>query len=85
MARVAPKERGRFAALLKGVLRERPDAMPLVTRTLPDLMPRLDDHSLTRYLARAIELFGESVQKAESFLRLESEQGQRTAAALERA
>ena len=84
MARVPPAERGRFTALLKGVLRERPDAMPLVTRTLPDLMPRLEDQSLVRYLARAIELFGESVQKAESFLRLESEQGQRAAAALER-
>lgn len=84
MARVPPAERGRYVALLRGVSGQLPDALPLVVRTLPDLLRRLDDDILVRYLARALELFSESVQKAESFLKLESELAQRSASELER-
>ncbi len=84
LARVPPAQRGRYVALLKGVGRQLPDALPLCARTLPDLLPRMDDDSLVRHLSGALELFSSSSQKAESFLRLESAQGQRSAAALER-
>lgn len=84
LARVPPAQRGRYVALLKGVGKQLPDALPLAARTLPDLLGRMDDDSLVRHLASALTLFASSSQKAESFLKLESAQGQASAAALER-
>jgi nitric oxide reductase NorD protein len=77
LARVAPVQRGRYLKLLRAVLADRPEAAPLVIRTLPDLLDRLDDQALSRYLAQGLQLHRESAVKAESYLRLESNSGQR--------
>ena len=58
--------------------------MPLVMRTLPALLDQMDDASLSRYLARALELHSQSAHKAESFLRVESGEALREATALQK-
>lgn len=83
LARVAREERGRFMALLRAVIADDlVEALPLVIRTGPDLLRRMDDRALATYVARALELFRDSIQKAESFLKLESNEAQKQAAAL---
>jgi nitric oxide reductase NorD protein len=84
LARVPEPQRGRYVKLLLAVLRDRPAALPLVVRTLPDLLERFDDLALARYLSRGLELHEDSARKAESFLRLESGAGRKEAAALAR-
>ncbi|MCK6503029.1 hypothetical protein L6R53_06480 [Myxococcota bacterium] len=84
LARVPEGQRGRYVKLLQAVLRDRPVALPLVVRTLPDLLDRFDDMALARYLSRGLELHEESARKAESFLRLESGQSRKVAETLTR-
>ena len=84
LARVAAPGRPTYFRLLREVLAVRPAALPLVARTLPDLLPSMEESPLRAFLARALALHGESHQKAESFLRQESGVGQAAARALER-
>ncbi|RME28469.1 MAG: VWA domain-containing protein [Deltaproteobacteria bacterium] len=84
LARVPADQRGRYVKLLRAVLAERPVALPLVVRTLPDLLERFDDDALARFLARGIALHAESTRKAESWLRLESGAGRKQAGELTR-
>ena len=84
LARVPPEGRGRYSKLLRAVMHDRIDALPLVTRTLPELLGKMDDQSLSRYVAHGLQLYGESIQKAESFLRMESGRSHETVAALSR-
>ena len=72
LARVEAEHRRRYGRLLVQVARQRVAAVPLVMRTLPRLLEKLDGAPLARYLARALELHAESAAKAESFLRMES-------------
>ncbi len=84
LARIEPDRRPVYFRLLGEVLGVRPTALPLVARTLPDLLPTTDEAALRAFLARGIALHGESHQKAESFLRQESGVGQTAARALTR-
>lgn len=84
MAALSEADRRRFVRLARVVTRDRVDALPLVVRTLPDLLPRLDDEAVAHYLARGLDLHGESARKAESFLRMESEEGKTEATRLQR-
>ena len=74
LARVEQAHRRRYGRLLVQVARQQVEAVPLVMRTLPDLLGRLDGAPLARFLARALELHADSSAKAESFLRRESQE-----------
>ena len=78
LARVEASRRRRYGRLLVQVARQSVDAVPLVMRTLPALLTRLDGAPLARYLARALELHAQSAAKAESFLRMESREARDT-------
>lgn len=84
LARVPKESRPRYLRILRIVARERSEALPLVIRTLPELMGKMDDEGLAHYVARGMELFGDSPRKAESFLRVESGEGIRTASELKK-
>ncbi|MDP2306609.1 MAG: hypothetical protein Q8P18_11360 [Pseudomonadota bacterium] len=84
LARVDPTRRVLYFRLLREVLAVRSPALALVARTLPDLLPSMEDDPLRAFLARALALHAESHQKAESFLRQESGVGQAAARELER-
>lgn len=84
LARVDRERRPTYFRLLREVLGVRAGALPLVARTLPDLLPSMEDEPLRAFVARALALHGESHQKAESFLRQESGVGQAAARELER-
>jgi hypothetical protein len=84
LARVEPARRPAYFRTLHEVLAVRPAALPLVARTLPDLLPSMDDAALRAFVARGLALHGESHQKAESFLRQESGVGQAAARELQR-
>jgi len=82
LAALAGPDRGRLIRLLRGVRADRPEALPLVLRTAPALLSRMDDDQLVRWVAKGIALHEASPRKAESFLRLESWESQREADAL---
>jgi len=82
LARVSEDRRHRYGRLLVRVARTQVDAVPLVMRTLPALLDRLEGAALARYLARALELHSDSAPRAESFLRMESSEARTTAADL---
>ncbi|MDP2311422.1 MAG: hypothetical protein Q8P41_00840 [Pseudomonadota bacterium] len=84
LARVERARRPTYFRLLREVLGVRPTALPLVARTLPDLLPSMEDEALRAFVARGLALHAESHQKAESFLRQESGVGQAAARELER-
>ncbi len=84
LARVPEQQRGRYVKLLRAVLADRPVALPLIIRTLPDLLDRFDDAALTRFLSRGLALHADSSRKAESWLRLESGEGRKEAEELTR-
>lgn len=84
MASLDAPDRSRFIRLIEAVAHDRLDALPLVVRTLPGLLPELDDQGVARYLARGLDLHQDSARKAESFLRMESEEGRRSADRLQR-
>lgn len=84
LARVEAERRTTYFRLLREVLAVRAGALPLVARTLPELLRSMEDEPLRAFLARAVALHIESHQKAESFLRQESGVGQAAARALER-
>jgi len=79
LARVSQARRHRYGRLLVQVARTQVDAVPLVMRTLPALLNRLEGPALARYLARALELHSDSAPRAESFLRMESSEARTTA------
>ena len=76
LARVEERHRRRYGRLLVQVARQQVGAVPLVMRTLPGLLGRLDGAPLARFLARALEIYEGSSVKAESFLRMESQEAQ---------
>ncbi|MCB9744250.1 MAG: hypothetical protein H6741_03600 [Alphaproteobacteria bacterium] len=79
LARVAPSARQDYLSLLDLVLSERPSALGMVARTLPDLMERLSGQALRQFLAQGLDLHDGSERVAESFFKQESEQGRREA------
>jgi hypothetical protein len=83
LAVVSPDQRARYMSLLRAVVRDRHEATGLVIQTLPRLLRELDDESLARYLAQALELHLSSPQKAGSFLRLESDRSHQEASRLQ--
>ena len=72
-----------ISSLLRAVLRDRHEALGLVIQTLPQLLSELDDESLSLYLSQAIELHQDSIQKASSFLRMESHESREEASRLQ--
>ncbi len=84
LARIAPERRTVYFRLMREVLAVRPTALPLIARTLPDLLPTMEDEPLRAFVARGLALHATSHQKAESFLRQESNVGQAAARELER-
>lgn len=84
LARVARPRRDAYFRTLREVLAVRPSALPLLARTLPELVAAMDDAALRAFVARGLALHGVSVQKAESFLRQESGVGQQAARELQR-
>jgi nitric oxide reductase activation protein len=72
LARVRADRRPAYFRTLGEVLAVRPAALPLVARTLPDLVGAMDDAALRAFVARGLALHEGSAQKAESFLRQES-------------
>ncbi len=82
LAALSGPQRTRLVRLLRGVTRARPEALPLVLRTVPALLDRMDDAQLTTWVARGLDLHRESSRKAESFLRMESGESLRAADAL---
>jgi len=83
LARVPPEQRRRYLGLLRAS-RRHTAALPLLARTLPELLERLDDDALGRFLKEAVGLHEDSPRRAESFLELESEQARERIARLER-
>ena len=83
LALVSPEQRARYLSLLRAVLRDRHEALGLVIQTLPQLLSELDDESLSLYLSQAIELHQDSIQKASSFLRMESHESREEASRLQ--
>jgi nitric oxide reductase NorD protein len=77
LAALGDRDRQRMMRLLRSVCRERPEALTLLLRTLPDLLGRMDDQQLSSWVAQGLALHVESARKAESFLRLESGESQR--------
>ena len=77
LALVAPAQRGRFVSLLHATGKDNLSALPMVVRNLPRLLRQLDDVNISRYLAEALQLYESSPRKAESFLKLESDAGQK--------
>lgn len=82
LARVREDRRGAYVIFLREILAVRPEAVPLMLRTLPELLGSMEDEPLQRFVAQALALHMESWQKAESFLRRESGVGQAAARAL---
>lgn len=82
LARVPPQLRPLYAQLLREVLAVRLEALPLLMRTLPDLVGAMEEEALRPFVAQGVVLHRESHHKAESFLRRESKVGQAAARAL---
>lgn len=78
----AGEGRALYGRIVRRVLRERPAAAPLVARTTPDLLAEMDEPALAAFVSRALGLWEESPARAESFLRRESDAGQKHARAL---
>jgi nitric oxide reductase activation protein len=72
LARVPSERRTEYVRLLGVVLRRRPQALGMVARTLPTLMEQLSGEALSRFIGSGVELHGDDVAVAESFLRGES-------------
>lgn len=83
LARVPPDTRLRYLALVAEVLRERPAAASVVVRTLPELLASLPVSQAEDFLRQGLALHGDASRVAESFLRRESDLGQRAHAALQ--
>ncbi|MFZ5482100.1 MAG: hypothetical protein ACOZNI_35395 [Myxococcota bacterium] len=79
LARVRPERRVAYFRSLHEVLAVRPSALPLVCRTLPELLGEMDDGALRSFVAKGLALHAGSSQKAESFLRRESDVSQQAA------
>lgn len=82
LARVPASRRAFYFSLLQDVATVRPAALGMLARTLPDLIDSLDDERLRRFVRKGVEIHAESYQRAESFLRRESDAGQAAVKAL---
>ena len=83
-ARVHPHRRSEYFGLLDQVARQRPKALGLVARTLPELMEQLEGPALGRFLKSGVALHTDGEHLAESFLKRESERGRKELARLTR-
>jgi nitric oxide reductase NorD protein len=79
LAAVQPEDRSRLISLVQAVLADSAAASAVVARSLPQLLPVMDDTSLSDFVAQGVALHDQSPKKALSFLKLESE-GSRVAA-----
>ncbi len=75
VARVAPNARLDYLDLLSLVLEQRPEALPVVVRTLPELMAQLSPRALRDFLRTGLGLHEQGRRVGETFLLRESEQG----------
>lgn len=82
LARVPASRRALYFSLLEDVAAQRPAALGLLARTLPDLVDSLDEERLRRFVRQGVELHAESHHRAESFLKRESDAGQAAVRAL---
>lgn len=73
-----------FGRLMARALRERPGAAAAVARILPELLGEMDEGAAGAFVDRALALWNASPAQAESFLRRESDAGQREARELVR-
>jgi len=76
VARVPPEQRLTYLDLLGLVLQQRPEALPVVVRTLPELMTQLSPRALRDFLRTGLGLHEQGRRLGETFLLRESEQGQ---------
>lgn len=82
LARVASEQRPLYAEVLREVVGVRLEAVPLLIRTLPELIPSMPEEALRPFVAQGLALHAISPHKAESFLRRESTVGQAAARSL---
>jgi len=73
IARVPMSRRGVYFRLLEEVAGSRPEALAVLARTLPDLVDTMDEDRLRRFVVQGVEIHAESHQRAESFLKKESD------------
>ncbi len=73
LARVPATRRAVYFELLERAAAERPEALGVLARTLPDLVDSLDDERLYRFVQQGVALHATSAQRAESFLKQESD------------
>ncbi len=82
LARVSPGRREELLSLLGLVLDERPEALLLSARALPELLGDLGGEELRVFLRSGLALSGGGERRVAHFLRRESEAGQRALEAL---
>ena len=73
LARVPASRRALYFAVLEEVAADHPDALGLLVRTLPDRVDEFDDERLRSFVRQGLALHRDSHQRAESFLRRESD------------
>jgi hypothetical protein len=73
LARVPARHRTLYFRLLEEVAADRPEALGLLARTLPERVDELDDGRLRAFVRQGVALHAESSAKAESFLKRESD------------
>lgn len=83
LARVHAGGQLRYLEVLEQVLEQRPTAVGMVARTLPELMERLGSGALREFVGQALALHGGNERIAESFLKRESDQGRKEVERLE--
>ncbi len=77
LARVAEGERKEYLRLMGMVVRERPEAVGMVARTLPRLMERLEGPALGKFVGSGLDMHDLDAGRAEVFLKAESASGQK--------
>lgn len=77
LARVEESERREYLRLMGMVVRQRPEAVGMVARTLPRLMERLEGPALGKFVGSGLEMHDLDAGRAEVFFRAESASGQK--------
>jgi nitric oxide reductase NorD protein len=77
LARVAEGERAEYLRLMDMVVRQRPEAVGMVARTLPRLMERLEGPALANFVGSGLDMHDLDAGRAEVFLKAESASGQK--------
>lgn len=85
LPRVPTEQRPLYFQLLGYALEQGPAALPLLCRSLPELIGTMEPHTIAAFIREGLTLYTESPQKAESFFRQESEVGQAAARKLQKA